>query len=51
VDEDWNMELWGCDELGLKRRAYRFAEMAAAAQVLGEMGGAGGQSVSGASPC
>ena len=38
VDEDWNMELWGRDELGLKRRAYRFAEMTAAAQVLAEMG-------------
>jgi chaperone required for assembly of F1-ATPase len=39
VDEDWNMELWGRDELGLKRRAYRFAEMAAAALVLAEMAG------------
>jgi chaperone required for assembly of F1-ATPase len=38
VDEDWNMELWGRDELGLKRRAYRFAEMTAAARVLGEVG-------------
>jgi chaperone required for assembly of F1-ATPase len=38
VDEDWNMELWGRDELALKRRAYRFAEMAAAADVLAEMG-------------
>ena len=37
VDEDWNMELWGRDELGLKRRAYRFAEMTAAARVLEEM--------------
>jgi chaperone required for assembly of F1-ATPase len=34
VDEDWNMELWGRDELALERRAYRFAEMQAAAQVL-----------------
>jgi chaperone required for assembly of F1-ATPase len=34
VDEDWNMEFWGHDELGLKRRAYRFAEMTAAARVL-----------------
>jgi chaperone required for assembly of F1-ATPase len=34
VDEDWNMALWGRDELALKRRAYRFAEMAAAACVL-----------------
>jgi chaperone required for assembly of F1-ATPase len=39
VDEDWNMELWGRDELGLKRRAYRFAEMEAAAKVLAEMAG------------
>ena len=38
VDEDWNMELWGRDEPGLKRRAYRFAEMTAAAGVLAEMG-------------
>src|SRR5258707_426910 len=37
VDEDWNMELWGRDELALKRRAYRFAEMTAAARVLAEM--------------
>ena len=34
VDEDWNMELWGRDELALERRASRFAEMTAAAQVL-----------------
>ena len=38
VDEDWNMALWGRDELGLKRCAYRFAEMIAAACVLAEMG-------------
>ena len=38
VDEDWNRELWGRDELGLKRRAYRFAEMTAAARVLAEAG-------------
>jgi len=36
VDEDWNMELWGHDEVALKRRAYRFAEMTAAATVLGD---------------
>jgi chaperone required for assembly of F1-ATPase len=30
VDEDWNMELWGEDELALQRRAQRFAEMQAA---------------------
>jgi chaperone required for assembly of F1-ATPase len=34
VDEDWNMEFWGRDELALERRAWRFAEMQAAAQVL-----------------
>jgi chaperone required for assembly of F1-ATPase len=38
VDEDWNMEVWGRDELGLKRRAYRLAEMEAAAKVLAEIG-------------
>jgi chaperone required for assembly of F1-ATPase len=34
VDEDWNMEFWGRDERALERRAYRFAEMLAAADVL-----------------
>jgi chaperone required for assembly of F1-ATPase len=34
VDEDWNMELWGGDELALERRNFRFAEMRAAASVL-----------------
>lgn len=34
VDEDWNMEQWGRDELAEERRAYRFAEFAAAAMVL-----------------
>jgi chaperone required for assembly of F1-ATPase len=34
VDEDWNMDFWGRDELALQRRAYRFAEMQAAATVL-----------------
>jgi len=34
VDEDWNMERWGRDELALERRAFRFAEFAAAATVL-----------------
>lgn len=37
VDEDWNMEFWGHDDIALKRRAYRFAEMTAAACVLAEM--------------
>ena len=34
VDEDWNMEQWGRDEVALERRAFRFAEFAAAATVL-----------------
>lgn len=34
VDEDWNMEQWGRDELALERRAFRFAEFQAAAGVL-----------------
>ena len=34
VDEDWNMAFWGRDEVILARRAYRFAEMQAAAAVL-----------------
>jgi chaperone required for assembly of F1-ATPase len=34
VDEDWNMEQWGRDELALERRAFRFAEFEAAATVL-----------------
>jgi chaperone required for assembly of F1-ATPase len=34
VDEDWNAEFWGHDELALKRRAFREAEMMAAARVL-----------------
>jgi chaperone required for assembly of F1-ATPase len=34
VDEDWNMQFWGRDELALQRRAYRFAEMQAAAAIL-----------------
>jgi chaperone required for assembly of F1-ATPase len=40
VDEDWNLQQWGRDELALKHRAYRFAEMAAAAKVLEEVGDA-----------
>jgi chaperone required for assembly of F1-ATPase len=35
VDEDWNMELWGRDEIALSQRAFRFAEFLAAATVLG----------------
>ena len=34
VDEDWNMDFWGRDELALQRRAVHFAEMRAAAAVL-----------------
>ena len=34
VDEDWNMDFWGRDELALERHAARFAEMQAAATVL-----------------
>ncbi len=34
VDEDWNMEQWGRDELALERRTFRFAELQAAEIVL-----------------
>jgi chaperone required for assembly of F1-ATPase len=34
VDEDWNMEQWGRDTPALERRAFRFAELKAAAVVL-----------------
>jgi chaperone required for assembly of F1-ATPase len=34
VDEDWNMDYWGRDALALERRAFRFAEMQAAATLL-----------------
>lgn len=34
VDEDWQMSLWGRDELALERRAYRYAEFQAAVAVL-----------------
>jgi chaperone required for assembly of F1-ATPase len=34
VDEDWNMQFWGRDELALERRAYRRKEFDAAAAVL-----------------
>ena len=37
VDEDWQMEQWGKDTLALERRAFRFAEMQAAATVLGSL--------------
>ncbi|EJW12405.1 hypothetical protein A33M_2096 [Rhodovulum sp. PH10] len=38
LDEDWNMELWGADALALERRAFRRAEMDAAATVLSQVG-------------
>jgi chaperone required for assembly of F1-ATPase len=38
VDEDWNMDTWGRDDLALERRAYRFAEMQAAGTVLALLG-------------
>jgi chaperone required for assembly of F1-ATPase len=34
VDEDWQMAQWGRDELALNQRAYREAELRAAADVL-----------------
>jgi chaperone required for assembly of F1-ATPase len=34
VDEDWNMAQWGCDEMAMARREFRFAEFLAAATVL-----------------
>ncbi len=34
VDEDFNLDTWGHDELALAQRAFRFAEMRAAAVVL-----------------
>ena len=39
VDEDWNMAQWGRDALALERRAYREAEMQAAATVVGLLRG------------
>ena len=43
VDEDWNMEQWGRDEIALERRAARRAEFDAAALVLSAMGRSGGK--------
>ena len=34
VDEDWQMEYWGRDEVAIDRRADRFADFQAAATVL-----------------
>ena len=39
VDEDWNMERWGRDEIALQRRVFRFAEFQAAALVLRVLAG------------
>jgi chaperone required for assembly of F1-ATPase len=41
VDEDWNMEQWGSDEIALKQRCFRFAEFSAAALVLRAIGEVG----------
>lgn len=38
VDEDWNMQQWGRDEVAMQRRAFRYAEMQAAAAVLQHCG-------------
>jgi chaperone required for assembly of F1-ATPase len=35
VDEDWQMSHWGVDAMAMERRAARFAEMRAAALILG----------------
>jgi chaperone required for assembly of F1-ATPase len=34
VDDDWNMDFWGRDELAMQRRAARFVDMQAAGTVL-----------------
>lgn len=34
IDEDWNRELWGSDELADRRRANQWSDMAAACRVL-----------------
>jgi chaperone required for assembly of F1-ATPase len=39
IDEDWNSEQWGSDELALERRAARRAEFDAATFVLSEVSG------------
>ena len=38
VDEDWSLEQWGGDEHALERRAFREAELRAAARVLELLG-------------
>jgi chaperone required for assembly of F1-ATPase len=37
VDEGWNIEQWGRDEVAMARRAFRYAEMQAAAAVLASL--------------
>jgi chaperone required for assembly of F1-ATPase len=37
VDEDWQMEQWGPDDVALARRAFRLKEMQAAASVLAHL--------------
>ncbi len=39
VDEDWNFETWGFDDLAMSRRAAREAEFNAAALILKAMRG------------
>jgi chaperone required for assembly of F1-ATPase len=39
VDEDWNMQFWGRDELALERRNYRRKEFDAAAIILAALPG------------
>jgi chaperone required for assembly of F1-ATPase len=39
IDEDWNTEQWGRDDLAMARRAFRHAEMQAAATVLAAING------------
>lgn len=36
VDENWNMDFWGRDEVAMERRVFRLAEMQAAATVLAQ---------------
>jgi chaperone required for assembly of F1-ATPase len=38
VDEDWNIQQWGRDEIAMARRDFRFAELRAAAEVLRRLG-------------
>jgi len=37
VDDDWNIEQWGKDEMATDRRSFRFAELQAAAAVLSSL--------------